>query len=109
MSSADPSALQECLHALPDFSDDFVAIVEREPGGFNRFTKTNRDRDRVDHETALAHRAPCTKDGGGHDRRLRLERHDEATLLEWQQGASPAPRSLGKNEERIAFPKRCGG
>ena len=41
-----------------------------------------------------------------HDRRLRLERHQEAALLERQQFAGPAARAFGKDQERVAVADR---
>ena len=41
--------------------------------------------------------------------RLRLDRHDEAALLERQQLSGPAARALRKDDEGIARPKRLGG
>ena len=40
--------------------------------------------------------------------RLRLDRHDEAALLEWQELRAAAAGALGENQERVALPDRLG-
>ena len=60
-------------------------------------------------EAALAHGVPRPVDGHRHDRRLAFQRHDEPALLERQEGAGPAARALGEDQERVAGAQRLGG
>ena len=45
----------------------------------------------------------------GHDRRLPLDSHDKASLLERQQTSCPAPRALGEDQKGVPLTQRLGG
>src|SRR4051812_3354464 len=85
-----------------------VAILERQAGCRNWRAKAHADLDRTDDQASLPHRVTRAIDRDRHDRRLPLNRHDEAALLERQQLPGAAPRALGENQERVPLAQRAG-
>ena len=66
------------------------------------------DPHRPDDARCPSHRLPAAADGHRHDGHLRLDRHEEAALLERQQLARAAARALREDQERVAGAQRCG-
>src|SRR5215203_6822438 len=87
-------SLQQRLHPPTDLGDEGVAIVHRQANRFHRFAYPDVHRHGTHDGASLAHRGASAGHGDGDDRRLRLDRHDEAALLERQQRFGAAPRAL---------------
>ena len=78
-------------------------------GRLDRRAEPDGDPRRIDERASLPHRAPRPLDGHRHNRRLRLQSHDKASLLERQQLTGLAARPLGEDQKRVALAKRlCG-
>src|SRR5207244_9564789 len=70
---------------LADDGDQIVPAAEGDAGGFDRRADADAHGRRTDDPAPLAHRIASALHGHRDDRRLRLDRHDEAALLERQQ------------------------
>src|SRR5580765_5804463 len=99
------SLVQQRPNRAADALDQHVAVIERQSFCRNRLADTHADVDRPDDGAALPHGGAAALDGHRHDRRLRLDGHDETALLERKKIAGPAPRPLGKNQEGVARAK----
>src|SRR5687768_17544099 len=104
-----PSGPPQFLDLAPHHFDQLITIVKRVAGRLDRVADLHVDHHRPYEPAALLHRGAAAVDGDRDDRRLRLDRHDEAALLEWQELRGAAARAFRKNQEAVAIPDRlCG-
>src|SRR5678816_2992922 len=82
--------VEQLLHLGSDARDEFVPVVERQPGSRYWWPDPDGDLHRADDRASLSHRIAPAAHGDGDDWGLRLNRHDEAALLERQQFTRPA-------------------
>src|SRR4029453_6142689 len=88
--------------------DHPVPVVHGQPRGRNRRTNSDADVHRTDDGASLPHGRAAALHRDGHDGRLRLNSHDETSLLEREELAGAAACPFWKNQERIPRTKRFG-
>ena len=107
--SADRAGRDERLDPRAHLGDQRVAVVDSvRPAVSTGSPMRTRHRHGPHDRAALAHGRPPAGDRHRHDRRLRLDRHDEPALLEGQELVGAAARALGKDQERVAVADRRG-
>src|SRR5215510_2391604 len=105
-SGPDRALIQKHPYPGMKFLDESVPIVERKAGCRNGLSDPDADMDRMDDGASLPHRSPPPLHSHRNDWHLRLDRHDQSSLLERQELSASTARPFRKDEERIACAQR---
>ena len=100
--------MQQAGNGNSNTLDQLIPIVHAQSRRRNRLANSDADMHWTDDGTPLPHSSAAALHRYGDDRHLRLNGHDETSLLEGEELAGAAACPFWKDEEGIARPQRFG-